>query len=70
MLIKRIKQNSVQEYEYKGKEIRFDDYIQVRIEKQKKEKLKEIAQAKGYSTYSKLVKVLIDDLISDYDKNN
>lgn len=65
MIVKRVIKQNVQEYEYKGKEVKFDDYIQLRIETWKKQKLKEIAQAKGYKNYSALVKEAIDGIIEN-----
>ena len=47
MIVKRTIKNTIQEYEYKGKEKKYDSYIQVKIEKEKKEKLEKKAIEKG-----------------------
>ena len=59
MLVKRTIKNNVQEYEYKGKEKKYDAYIQIKIEKEKKEMLIEKAKEKGYNDYSKLLREII-----------
>ena len=63
MLVKRTIRNTEQCYEYKGKERKYDAYIQIKIEKDKKEKLIEKAKEQGYNEYSKLLREVIDDLL-------
>lgn len=65
MIVKRTIRNVEQEYEYKGKEKRYDGYLQIRIEQDKKDKLVEKAKELGYSSYSKLLKKLIDDCVGE-----
>lgn len=68
MIVKRTIRNTVQEYEYKGKEKKYNSYIQVKIEKEKKEKLEQKALEKGYKGYSELLRVLIEKEIENYKK--
>ena len=63
MLVRRTIRNVEQEYEYKGKEKKCDSYIQIRIEQDKKDKLVQKAKELGYSSYSKLIKEMIDKLV-------
>lgn len=65
MLVRRTIKNVEQEYEYKGKEKKYDAYVQVKIEKAKKEKLLELANKKGYKDYAKLLREVIDKLLED-----
>ena len=64
MIVKRTIKNTVQEYEYKGKGKKYDSYIQVKIEKEKKDKLERKAMEKGFSGYSELLRKLIEVEIS------
>ena len=64
MIVKRTIKNTIQEYEYKGKEKKYDSYIQVKIEKEKKEKLEKKAIEKGFKGYSELLRKLIEVEIS------
>lgn len=64
MIVKRTIREQIQEYEYKGKEKKFDAYIQLKIEKDKKDKLIELSKEKGYSEYSKFLRDIIDEILS------
>lgn len=60
MIVKRTIKNNVQEYEYRGKQKKYDAYVQFKMEQDKKEKLVQRSEQLGFGHYSKLIRHLID----------
>lgn len=64
IITKEIKGKTIS-YEYKGKEKKYDSYIQLRIEEEKKQKLIELSKELEYSSYSAMIKDIIDDYLEN-----
>ena len=67
IVTKEIKGKTVS-YEYRGKAKKYDSYIQLRIEKEKKQKLIELAKESGFNSYSSMLKSIIDCFLIDPNK--
>lgn len=63
MIIKRISNNNVIEYEYNGKKKNYDTIIQLKISKEMKEKLNKIA-LKNNTNNSNFIRNLIENEIN------
>lgn len=68
MIVRRTIKNSVQEYEYKGKEKKYDTNLQIRISTEEKEKLNEIAIKLGYNSTSKMLREMINNVLVENSK--
>lgn len=64
IITKEIKGKTIS-YEYKGKEKKYDSYIQLRIEEEKKQKLIELSKELEYNSYSAMIKDIIDDYLEN-----
>lgn len=55
-------------YEYRGKVKKYNSYIQLRIEEEKKQKLIELAKESGFNSYSSMLKNIIDSFLEEHNK--
>ena len=62
MKITRIRNGREEVFERKERKVNYDTWLQIRIESSKKQKLIDLAKFQG-TTYSRLVKQLIDDYL-------
>ena len=67
IVTKEIKGKTVS-YEYRGKVKKYDSYIQLRIEEEKKQKLIELAKESGFNSYSSMLKSIIDSFLVEHNK--
>ena len=67
MLVKRTIRNTEQTYEYKGKEKKYDGYIQLRVEKETIGKLKSLSKHLEYTDYAKLTRDIIDKYLDKFE---
>lgn len=67
IITKEIKGKTVS-YEYHGKTKKYNSYIQLRIEEDKKQKLIELAKELNYSSYSAMIKSIIDSFLEEHNK--
>lgn len=67
IVTKEIKGKTVS-YEYRGKVKKYDSYIQLRIEEEKKQKLIDLAKELGFNSYSSMLKNIIDSFLEEHNK--
>ena len=67
IVTKEIKGKTIS-YEYRGKLKKYNSYIQLRIEEDKKQKLIELAKELGYGSYSAMIKNVIDTFLETHNK--
>lgn len=65
IVTKEIK-GKVVSYEYRGKKVNYDASIQLRIEKDKKDKLINLSKELGYEYYSVMLKEIIDSYLEKH----
>lgn len=67
IVTKEIKGKTVS-YEYHGKTKKYNSYIQLRIEEEKKQKLMELSKELGFGSYSSMIKNIIDSYLEKHNK--
>ena len=67
IVTKEIKGKTVS-YEYRGKVKKYNSYIQLRIEEEKKQKLIDLAKELGFNSYSSMLKSIIDSFLEEHNK--
>ena len=67
IVTKEIKGKTVS-YEYHGKTKKYNSYIQLRIEEEKKQKLIDLAKELGFNSYSSMLKNIIDSFLEEHNK--
>lgn len=67
IVTKEIKGKTVS-YEYHGKTKKYNSYIQLRIEEEKKQKLIELAKELKFNSYSSMLKNIIDSFLEEHNK--
>lgn len=68
MIVKRTIKEQQQEYEYKGKIINYDKNMHIRMNSKTIDKLKSLASYLGYNNYTKMIRDIIDDFISNHEE--
>ena len=67
IITKEIKGKTIS-YEYHGKTKKYNSYIQLRIEEDKKQKLIVLAKELGFNSYSSMLKNIIDSFLEEHNK--
>lgn len=67
IVTKEIKGKTVS-YEYHGKTKKYNSYIQLRIEEEKKQRLMELSKELGFGSYSSMIKNIIDSYLEKHNK--
>lgn len=67
MIVKRKIKEQEQKYEYKGKPIKYNTNMHIRISKETLGKLKSLSWYLGYKDYAKLVRDIMDNFMEQYE---